>query len=111
MSFDSAAALQAIFNETTAAHRRFAGQGLEAVLAAATAISRAVTTGRKVLAFGNGGGGREGGQLRGGLGGGVGGGRAGVGGGGPHAGVARLSRPPHPNPGGQGGFRPDWRMV
>src|SRR5213596_3238250 len=55
MSFDSAAALQAIFNETTAAHRRFAGQGLEAVLAAATAISRAVTTGRKVLAFGNGG--------------------------------------------------------
>ena len=55
MSFDSAAALQAIFNETTAAHRRFAGQGLEAVLAAATAISRAVTSGRKVLAFGNGG--------------------------------------------------------
>ena len=55
MSFDSAAALQAIFNETTAAHRRFAQQGLEAVLAAATAISRAVTTGRKVLAFGNGG--------------------------------------------------------
>jgi phosphoheptose isomerase len=55
MSFDSAAALQAIFNETTAAHRRFAGQGLEAVVAAATAISRAVTSGRKVLAFGNGG--------------------------------------------------------
>src|SRR5439155_18475887 len=55
MPFDSAAALQAIFNEATAAHRRFAGQGLEAVLAAATAISRAVTTGRKVLAFGNGG--------------------------------------------------------
>jgi phosphoheptose isomerase len=55
MPFDPAAALQAIFNETTAAHRRFAAQGLEAVLAAATAISRAVTTGRKVLAFGNGG--------------------------------------------------------
>ena len=55
MSFDSAAALQAIFSETAAAHRRFAGQGLEAVLAAATANSRAVTTGRKVLAFGNGG--------------------------------------------------------
>jgi len=55
MAFDSAAALQAIFNETAAAHRRFAGQGLEAVLAAATAISRAVTSGGKVLAFGNGG--------------------------------------------------------
>jgi phosphoheptose isomerase len=55
MAFDPAAALQAIFNETAAAHRRFAGQGLEAVLAAATAISRAVTSGRKVLAFGNGG--------------------------------------------------------
>ena len=55
MSFDSAAALEAIFNETTAAHRRFAGHGLEAVVAAATAISRAVMTGRKVLAFGNGG--------------------------------------------------------
>jgi D-sedoheptulose 7-phosphate isomerase len=55
MAFDSAAALEAIFNETTAAHRRFAGQGLEAVARAAGAISRAVTTGRKVLAFGNGG--------------------------------------------------------
>jgi D-sedoheptulose 7-phosphate isomerase len=55
MPFDSSAALQAIFNETTAAHRRFAGQGLEAVVAAAAAITRAVTTGRKVLAFGNGG--------------------------------------------------------
>jgi len=55
MAFDSAAALEAIFNETTAAHRRFAGQGLEAVAKAAGAISRAVTTGRKVLAFGNGG--------------------------------------------------------
>ena len=55
MGFDSAAALQAIFSETTAAHQRFAGQGLEAVLAAAAAITRAVTSGRKVLAFGNGG--------------------------------------------------------
>ena len=55
MPFDPATALQAIFNETTAAHRRFAGQGLETVAAAAAAMSRAVTTGRKVLAFGNGG--------------------------------------------------------
>ncbi len=55
MSLDSMSALQAIFDDTTAAHRRFAGQGLEAVAAAAAAVSRAVTTGRKVLAFGNGG--------------------------------------------------------
>ena len=55
MPFDSAVALRAIFDETTAAHRRFAEQGLDAVAAAAGAIGRAVTTGRKVLAFGNGG--------------------------------------------------------
>jgi D-sedoheptulose 7-phosphate isomerase len=55
MAIDSAAALQAIFDETAAAHRRFAGQGLVAVAAAAAAIGRAVLTGRKVLAFGNGG--------------------------------------------------------
>jgi D-sedoheptulose 7-phosphate isomerase len=58
MSFDAAAALKAIFDESQAAHRRFAGQGpkgLEAVLAAAAAITRAVTSGGKVLAFGNGG--------------------------------------------------------
>ena len=55
MALDPVAALQAIFDEATAAHRRFAGQGLEGVAAAAAAISRAVTTGRKVLAFGNGG--------------------------------------------------------
>ena len=55
MSFDAAPVLQAIFDETTAAHRRFAGQGLDAVAAAAEAIANAVTNGRKVLAFGNGG--------------------------------------------------------
>jgi D-sedoheptulose 7-phosphate isomerase len=61
MSFDAAAALKAIFDESQAAHRRFAGhgpqgpKGLEAVLAAAAAITRAVTSGGKVLAFGNGG--------------------------------------------------------
>jgi len=55
MSSDAAAILKNIFDETAAAHRRFAGQGLDAVAAAAAAISRAVTNDRKVLAFGNGG--------------------------------------------------------
>jgi D-sedoheptulose 7-phosphate isomerase len=55
MSADPSAALKAIFDETTAAHRRFAGQGLDAIVAAAAAITRAVTTGGTVLAFGNGG--------------------------------------------------------
>jgi phosphoheptose isomerase len=55
MALDPATALKAIFSETAAAHQRFAEKGLERVAAAAAAISRAVTTGRKVLAFGNGG--------------------------------------------------------
>ena len=55
MSPDPLATLQAIFNDTAAAHRRFAEQGLKGVAAAAAAVSQAVTTGRKVLAFGNGG--------------------------------------------------------
>jgi len=58
MSLDSDtadAALRGIFDETIAAHRRFAGQGLPAVAAAAAAMGRALTTGRKILAFGNGG--------------------------------------------------------
>jgi D-sedoheptulose 7-phosphate isomerase len=55
MSSDPLTTLQAIFDDTTAAHRRFAGQGLERVVAAASAMSKAVTTGHKVLAFGNGG--------------------------------------------------------
>lgn len=55
MSTDPVAVLQAIFDETTAAHRRFAGQGLNTVARAADAIANALTTGRQVLAFGNGG--------------------------------------------------------
>jgi D-sedoheptulose 7-phosphate isomerase len=55
MASDPTALLQTIFDETTAAHRRFAGQGFRSVAAAADAIGRAVTTGKKVLAFGNGG--------------------------------------------------------
>jgi phosphoheptose isomerase len=47
--------LQTIFLETTTAHQRFAARGLESVVGAAAAISRAVMSGRKVLAFGNGG--------------------------------------------------------
>jgi D-sedoheptulose 7-phosphate isomerase len=52
---DSIDAIRAVFDETTSAHQRFAARGLPAVADAAAAIGRAVTTGRKVLAFGNGG--------------------------------------------------------
>lgn len=55
MSFDAMAALRAIFDETTGAHQRFADERLAAVSTAATTIGQAMTTGRKVLAFGNGG--------------------------------------------------------
>jgi phosphoheptose isomerase len=48
-------ALEEIFAETVAAHQRFAERGLETVAAAAVAIARALDSGRKVLAFGNGG--------------------------------------------------------
>lgn len=47
--------IRAVFDETTSAHQRFAARGLSGVATAAAAISRAVTTGGKVLAFGNGG--------------------------------------------------------
>jgi phosphoheptose isomerase len=55
MSFEPTNLLRQIFDETTAAHQRFATVGLERVVAAAAVISHAVTSGRKVLAFGNGG--------------------------------------------------------
>jgi D-sedoheptulose 7-phosphate isomerase len=55
MSSDQEDVIRTIFTETASAHERFAAHGLSAVVAAAAAISRAVTTGRKVLAFGNGG--------------------------------------------------------
>src|SRR5438067_318010 len=54
-SFDSAVLVQEIFDKTIAVHRGFAQNGLPGIIAAADAIRRAVTTGRKVLAFGNGG--------------------------------------------------------
>ena len=47
--------IRAIFDETTAAHQRFSAYGFAGVVAAAGAIARCVATGRKVLAFGNGG--------------------------------------------------------
>jgi phosphoheptose isomerase len=55
MSFDPPQILRTIFDETALAHQRFASHGLEALARAADALGRAVTTGRKVLAFGNGG--------------------------------------------------------
>ena len=47
--------LRAVFDETVAAHQRFSAGGLDEVAAAAAAIARALSQGRKVLAFGNGG--------------------------------------------------------
>jgi len=47
--------LRAIFTETAAAHERFAAHRLESLVEAARVIGRAITTGGKLLAFGNGG--------------------------------------------------------
>jgi D-sedoheptulose 7-phosphate isomerase len=55
MSINQLEATRALFTESAAAHQRFAGIGLDALVAAARAISDAVGAGRKVLAFGNGG--------------------------------------------------------
>jgi D-sedoheptulose 7-phosphate isomerase len=54
MSIDSDL-IRTIFSETAAAHQRFSARQLDRVVAAADAIRRAVTSGRKLLAFGNGG--------------------------------------------------------
>ena len=55
MSTEPLETTRAIFAETVAAHQRFAAQRLDQIVIAAEAICRAVMTGRKVLAFGNGG--------------------------------------------------------
>ena len=55
MSFDPPQILRTIFDDAASAHQRFASRGLEAITTAADAIGRAVMTGRKLLAFGNGG--------------------------------------------------------
>ena len=55
MSSDSQGVVRAIFQDAMSAHQRFAANGLENVASAASAIGRALASGRKVLAFGNGG--------------------------------------------------------
>jgi phosphoheptose isomerase len=55
MSFDPPQILRTIFDDAASAHKRFASRGLETVATAADAIGRAVLTGGKLLAFGNGG--------------------------------------------------------
>jgi D-sedoheptulose 7-phosphate isomerase len=55
MRIDAGDTLQTIFDQSIAAHQRFLGYGLDRVASAATAISQALKSGRKVLAFGNGG--------------------------------------------------------
>lgn len=55
MSDERADLVRAIFGETVAAHDRFAAVGTHDLVRAADAISRALATGHKVLAFGNGG--------------------------------------------------------
>jgi D-sedoheptulose 7-phosphate isomerase len=44
-----------VFGQAIAAHQKFAGTGLDAVVAAAEAMSRAAANGRTIIAFGNGG--------------------------------------------------------
>ena len=55
MSADSIETLRAIFDNTVSVHQRFTTYGLDKIATAATTISRALGSGRKVLAFGNGG--------------------------------------------------------
>jgi phosphoheptose isomerase len=55
MSFIPAEVLRRIFDDSIDAHRRFAEVHLDKIAAAAAAITNAVTSGHKVLAFGNGG--------------------------------------------------------
>src|SRR5580765_2595058 len=55
MSADSIDTLRTIFDNTVNVHQRYVTYGLDKIVIAATAISRAVLSGRKVLAFGNGG--------------------------------------------------------
>ena len=55
MASDPKDATRTLFIEAAAAHHRFASSGLKDVIEAASAISSALSAGRKVLAFGNGG--------------------------------------------------------
>jgi D-sedoheptulose 7-phosphate isomerase len=55
MSFDAPDSIRTIFEETVAAHQRFAAHGVDAVAKAGAAIGRATSAGHRLLAFGNGG--------------------------------------------------------
>jgi D-sedoheptulose 7-phosphate isomerase len=55
MSVDSIDTIRTIFDTSVGVHQRFMTYGLEGVVAAADAITRALGGGGKVLAFGNGG--------------------------------------------------------
>jgi D-sedoheptulose 7-phosphate isomerase len=55
MPLDGPDMLRQIFEESAAAHQRFAAGGLSMVMEAAAAISRTLASGGKVIAFGNGG--------------------------------------------------------
>jgi len=55
MPVDSAALLRRVFQETVAAHDRFAAAHLPVLVTAADAIVRCLSNGGKVIAFGNGG--------------------------------------------------------
>jgi len=55
MSADPTDAIRSIFATSIDVHQRFTTYGLDKIVSAATAISSAVLSGRKVLAFGNGG--------------------------------------------------------
>lgn len=55
MSIRSVDVVRQVFEDTTAAHQRFAEHGAATVAQAADAIAQALTAGHKVLAFGNGG--------------------------------------------------------
>lgn len=55
MSADATARAQKIFADSAIAHERFLAAGLDAVTAAADAITRATAAGGKLIAFGNGG--------------------------------------------------------
>lgn len=55
MSADASELLRTIFEDTASAHSRFAASRLDTIVAAADVIARALLSGRKLLAFGNGG--------------------------------------------------------
>ena len=55
MSASSTDTLRAIFDQTVNVHQRYMTYGLDGIVIAASTISRALASGRKVLAFGNGG--------------------------------------------------------